>query len=155
MLRLALFKSCIPIGYHGDICLETANHAQVESCLTSQGKFEWSGNSDCSVVTVSFAQQQKYPQFEGTNLCVSIKVRRRPGNQPLAASQKDLLKMMDRPSKTSEEYDIKMNIKETKIVIINSGKETTVDISTIDGKELEHVGQLILLPKMQMMQSVI
>jgi len=54
----------------------------------------------------------------------------------IAASQKGLQRMMDRLNKISEEYDMKINIKKTKIMRISSGKERTVKIS-IDGKELE------------------
>ena len=58
----------------------------------------------------------------------------------IAASQKGLQRMMDRLNTISEEYDMKINIKKTKIMRISSGKERTVKIS-IDGKELEQVGK--------------
>lgn len=44
----------------------------------------------------------------------------------LAASQKGLQKMMDRLNKTSEEYDMKININNTKLMRISNGKDTTV-----------------------------
>src|SRR6218665_2922427 len=56
----------------------------------------------------------------------------------IAASQKGLHRMMDRLNKISEEYDMKINIKKTKIMRINSGKERTIKIS-IYGKALEQV----------------
>ena len=43
---------------------------------------------------------------------------------------------MPKDNKISEEYDMKIDIKKTKIMRISSGKERTVKIS-IDGKELE------------------
>ena len=65
----------------------------------------------------------------------------------LAGSQKGLQKMMDRLNKISKEYDMKINIKKTKIMRISKGKETTVKI-TIDGKELEQVGKFCYLGSM-------
>ena len=65
----------------------------------------------------------------------------------LADSQKGLQKMMDRLNKISKEYDMKINIKKTKIMRISKGKETTVKI-TIDGKELEQVGKFCYLGSM-------
>ena len=62
----------------------------------------------------------------------------------IAPSQKGLQRMMGRLNKTSEEYDIKINIKKTKIMRISSGKERTVKISR-DGKELEQVGKFCYL----------
>ena len=55
--------------------------------------------------------------------------------------------MMDRLNKISEEYDMKINIKKTKIMRITSGKERTVKIS-IDRKELEQVGKFCYLGSM-------
>jgi len=43
---------------------------------------------------------------------------------------------LPKDNKISEEYDMKIDIKKTKIMRISSGKERTVKIS-IDGKELE------------------
>ena len=51
----------------------------------------------------------------------------------IAASQKGLQQMMDQLNKISEEYDMKINTKKTKIMRISSGKERTVKIS-IDEK---------------------
>src|SRR6218665_2501648 len=65
----------------------------------------------------------------------------------IAASQKGLQKMMDRQNKISEEYDMKINIKKTKIMRISSGKERTVKIS-IDEKELEQDGKFCYLGSM-------
>ena len=47
----------------------------------------------------------------------------------IAASQKGLQRMMDRLNKISEEYDMRINIKKTKIMRISSGQERTVKIS--------------------------
>src|SRR6218665_2991673 len=65
----------------------------------------------------------------------------------IAAGQKGLQRMMDRLNKISEEYDMKINIKKTKIMRISSGKERTVKIS-IDGKEWEQVGKFCYLGSM-------
>ena len=65
----------------------------------------------------------------------------------IAASKKGLQRMMDRLNTISEEYDMKINIKKTKIMRISSGKERTVKIS-IDGKELEQVGKFCYLGSM-------
>src|SRR6218665_2381823 len=46
----------------------------------------------------------------------------------IAASQKGLQRMMDRLNTISEEYDMKINIKKTKIMRISSGKKRTVKI---------------------------
>ena len=54
----------------------------------------------------------------------------------LAGSQNGLQKMMDQLNKISKEYDMKINIKKTKIMRISKGKERTVKI-TIDGKETD------------------
>jgi len=62
----------------------------------------------------------------------------------IAANQKDLQSLMDRLHKISEEYDMKINIKETKIMRISSGKEKAVTTG-IDGKELEQVGKFYYL----------
>src|SRR6218665_1294402 len=69
------------------------------------------------------------------------KIRRRPGND---SSQPEGL---DRLNTISEEYDMKINIKKTKIMRISSGKEIPVKIS-IDGKELEQVGKFCYLGSM-------
>ena len=58
----------------------------------------------------------------------------------LVGSQNGLHKMMDQLNKISKEYDMKINIKKTKIMRISKGKERTVKI-TIDAKELEQVGK--------------
>src|SRR6218665_1091082 len=47
----------------------------------------------------------------------------------------------------NEQYDIKINIKKTKIMRISSGKERAVKIN-IDGKELEQVGKFYYLGSM-------
>src|SRR6218665_341531 len=47
----------------------------------------------------------------------------------------------------NEQYDIKINIKKTKIMRISSGKERAVKIN-IDGKELEQVGKFCYLGSM-------
>src|SRR6218665_2144542 len=44
----------------------------------------------------------------------------------IVPSQKGLRRTMERLNKTSEEYDMKINIKQTKIMRISSGKERTV-----------------------------
>jgi predicted transcriptional regulator len=56
----------------------------------------------------------------------------------LARSQKGLQEVMDRLNTTSMEYGMRINIKKTKIMKINKGEETTVNIQ-IRGKWIEQV----------------
>ena len=65
----------------------------------------------------------------------------------LASTQEGLQKMMNRLNKISMEYDMKINIKKTKIMRISKGQVKTVNI-ILDGKELEQVGAFCYLGSM-------
>ena len=58
----------------------------------------------------------------------------------VAKSQKSLQAMMDRLDATSREYGMRINIKKTKVLKINKGKETTVRIN-IGEKEIEQINE--------------
>jgi hypothetical protein len=62
----------------------------------------------------------------------------------LAGSEKDLQRMMDRLNATSEEYNMKINIKKTKVMKISKEKETTICIK-ISGEEIEQVKEFCYL----------
>ena len=55
--------------------------------------------------------------------------------------------MMDQLNKTSTDYDMKINIKKTKVMRISSGKDRTVKIS-IGEMELEQAGRFYCLGSM-------
>ena len=62
----------------------------------------------------------------------------------LAGSEKELQQMMDRLNATSEEYNMKINIKKTKVMKISKEKETTICIK-INGEEIEQVTEFCYL----------
>jgi len=65
----------------------------------------------------------------------------------VAKSQKGLQAMMDILGTTSREYGMRINIKKTKVLKINKGKETIVRIN-IEGKEIEQVKEFCYLGSM-------